>query len=57
MYSRVPRRVLVVPAALLVVCGLAVACDSAPVNPDNLGWVTTLVDSITAPWSVAFATL
>jgi len=45
MSLRVPRRISVVSTALLVICGLAAACDSAPINPDNIGWVTTLVDS------------
>jgi len=45
MSWRVPRRIPVVPTALLVVCGLVAACDSAPLNPNNIGWVTTLVDS------------
>jgi hypothetical protein len=34
-----------VATALITVSALAAACDSAPVNPDNIGWVTTLVDS------------
>ena len=45
MSWRVPRRIPVAPTALLVVCGLVAACDSAPLNPNNVGWVTTLVDS------------
>ena len=43
--SLVPRRAHLVATVLLAVSGLAGACDSAPVNPDNIGWVTTLVDS------------
>ena len=45
MSLRVPRRGHVVVAAFITVAALAAACDSAPVNPDNIGWVTTLVDS------------
>jgi len=45
MSLRVPRRGFVVVTALLCASGLAAACDSEPLNPDNIGWVTTLVDS------------
>jgi len=45
MSWRVPRRIPVVPTALLVLCGLIAACDAGPLNPNNIGWVTTLVDS------------
>jgi hypothetical protein len=45
MSLRVPRRGHVVATTLFVVTVLAAACDSAPINPDNIGWVTTLVDS------------
>lgn len=41
----VPRRAHIVATALLVVAGPAAACDSGPINPNNIGWVTTLVDS------------
>jgi hypothetical protein len=45
MSLRVPRRGRVVASTLLAISALAVACESGPVNPDNIGWVTTLVDS------------
>jgi len=45
MSLRVPRRAHVVATALVVVSGLVAACDSGPLNPNNIGWVTTLVDS------------
>ena len=45
MSLRVRRRSHVVASALFAISAVAVACDSGPLNPDNIGWVTTLVDS------------
>ena len=53
MSLRVPRREHVVVTTLLVAFGFAAACDSAPINPDNIGWVTTLVDSTPPALEVA----
>ena len=45
MALRVPHRGHVVLTALITVSAFVAACDAAPVNPDDIGWVTTLVDS------------